>query len=66
MDRCLSFINPLFPQFTQVEEYARDAYSRTGHSLLDTIARVHPFIISTLLEETRKVVDEIGEVSIAS
>lgn len=47
-----------------MEEYARDAYSRTGHSLLDTIARVHPFIVSTLLEETRKVVDEIGEVSI--
>ena len=47
---------------TQVEEYARDAYSRSGHTLLDSVARVHPFIMSVLLEETRKHVDEAGEV----
>ncbi|XP_019856281.1 PREDICTED: ectopic P granules protein 5 homolog [Amphimedon queenslandica] len=57
----INFVAQEIFQLTQVEEYARDAYSRSGHTLLDSVARVHPFIMSVLLEETRKHVDEAGE-----
>ena len=44
-------------------EFARDAYSRTGHSLLDSIAIVHPFILTTLMEKVEGAVGCVGEVS---
>ena len=52
----------MFSQFTQVEEYARDAYSRTGCSLIGTIASVHPFIITVMLNKVYHVIQDIGEV----
>ncbi len=50
-------------QCTQVVDYAKEAYSRTGHTLLDSIAIVHPFITSTLLQRVESVIDQAGEVS---
>ena len=35
-----------FLQCTQLVEFARDAYSDTGTMLLDSIAIIHPFVIS--------------------
>ncbi len=49
-------------QCTQVTEFARDAYSRTGHSLLDSIAIVHPFILTTLMQRVEGAVEQVGEV----
>ena len=49
-------------QFTQVEEFARDTYNRTGCNLLNTIASVHPFVISTLLKQAHLVMSDVGEV----
>ena len=43
-------------------EFARDAYSRNGQSLLDTIAVVHPCIISTLMKRVESAVGSVGEV----
>ena len=52
----------LYPQFTQVDAFSRDAYSRTGQGLLGAITTVHPFTLSTVLERTVQVVDSLGEV----
>ena len=49
-------------QCTHVVEYARDTYSRTGSSLLDSIAIVHPFTISTLLSRATTPSGSIREV----
>ena len=56
MDVCL------LSQVTQVTEFAMDVYSRTGSSLLDSIAIVHPFIISILIDRISEVIDQVGEV----
>ncbi len=53
---------PLSFQCTQVTEFARDAYSRTGHSLLDSIAIVHPFVMSTIMQRVERAVETVGEV----
>ena len=45
-------------------EYARETYSRTGSTLLDSIAIVHPFIISTLLNRVTTSTDAIREVKV--
>jgi len=45
-------------------EFARDAYSRTGCTLLDSIAFVHPFIISTLMRRMESAVRSVGEVGV--
>ena len=49
-------------QCTHVVEYARDTYSRTGSTLLDSIAIVHPFTISTLLNRATTPTGSIREV----
>ena len=43
-------------------EFARDAYFKTGSNLLDSIAVVHPFVISTLLCRMETAVGAVGEV----
>ena len=43
-------------------EFACDAYSHTGCSLLDSIAIVHPFVISILIGRISEVIDRVGEV----
>ncbi len=43
-------------------EYARDTYSKTGAHLLGSIAIVHPFTISVLLERAKTAVGAVGEV----
>ena len=47
---------------TQVTEFSSDVYSRTGSSLLDTIAMVHPFVISILIGRISEVIGNVGEV----
>jgi hypothetical protein len=47
-----------------VVEYARETYSRTGSTLLDAIAIVHPFTISTLLNRATTPTGGIREVSV--
>ena len=47
-------------------EFARDTYSKTGAHLLSSIAIVHPFIISILLDRAETAVGTIGEVRGAS
>ena len=59
----LHFIIALL-QCTQLVEFARDAYADTGSSLLDSIAVVHPFIISTLIHAARDNIGVAGEVCI--
>ena len=49
-------------QFTQVDEYAREPYSKMGQDLIGAIATVHPFTLSTLLERAVEALDNIGEV----
>ena len=49
-------------QCTHVAEYARDTYSKTGAHLLGSIAIVHPFIISALLDRAETAVGAVGEV----
>ena len=49
-------------QCTQLVEFARDAYSDTGCMLLDSIAIIHPTVISTLLQKTRDNIGGAGEV----
>ena len=39
-------------------------YSRTGASLLDTIAMMHPFVISVLIGRISEVIDSVGEVRV--
>ena len=51
-------------QVTQVTEFSSDVYSRTGTSLLDSIAIVHPFIISVLIGRISEVVGDVGEVCV--
>lgn len=43
-------------------DFSSDVYSRTGSSLLDSIAIVHPFIISVLIGRISEVVSHVGEV----
>ena len=43
-------------------EYARETYSKTGAHLLGSIAIVHPFIISALLDRAETAVGAVGEV----
>ena len=43
-------------------DFSSDVYSRTGSSLLDSIAIVHPFIISVLIGRISEVVNHVGEV----
>ena len=49
-------------QCTHDVEYACETYSRTGSTLLDSIAIVYPFIISTILNRVTTPTDAIGEV----
>ncbi|XP_065885222.1 uncharacterized protein [Dysidea avara] len=56
----VEFINKVASEIfkcTQLVEFARDAYSDTGSMLLDSIAIIHPTVISTLVQKTR---DNIG------
>lgn len=46
-------------------EFARDAYADTGCSLLDSIAIVHPFIISAIVLKTRDNIGVAGEVCVS-
>ena len=55
---------PLPLQCTHVVEYARDTYSHTGSSLLDSIAIVHPFVVSTLLNRVTTPTETVREVRI--
>jgi len=52
----------LVDQCTHVVEYARETYFKTGSDLLDSIAVVHPFIISTLLSRVETAIGAAGEV----
>ena len=52
-----------FLQCTQLVEFARDAYSDTGTMLLDSIAIIHPFVISTIVQKTRDNIGGAGEVN---
>jgi hypothetical protein len=48
-------------EVTQVTEFSSDVYSRTGASLLDAIAMMHPFVISILIGRISEVIDTVGE-----
>ena len=43
-------------------EFARDTYSKTGAHLLGSIAIVHPFVVSVLLDRAETAVGAVGEV----
>ena len=64
-----SFIHMLYStlllQCTQLVDFARDAYADTGSSLLDSIAVVHPFVISSLIHKTRDNIGVAGEVCLS-
>ena len=51
---------------TQVTEFSSDVYSRTGASLLDSIAMVHPFVISILINRISDVIETNGEVGVVT
>ena len=51
---------------TQVTEFSSDVYSRTGASLLDSIAMVHPFVISILIDRISGVIETNGEVGVVT
>ena len=50
-------------QITQVTEFARDVYSETGATLLETIATRHPCIISDIVNRAKVTVGTSPEVS---
>jgi hypothetical protein len=51
-------------EITQVSDFARDVYSKTGASLLETIATVHPQIISDLMDRAKVTVGSAQETHI--
>jgi hypothetical protein len=42
-------------------DFSSDVYSRTGASLLDSVAMVHPFVISVLMNRISEVISHVGE-----
>lgn len=59
----LLFLAPLFLlQVSYVSVSTREIYSKVGRELLASIAAVHPYIISVLLERLRETLKTIGMV----
>lgn len=59
----LVFLVPLFLfQVSYVSVSTREMYSKVGRELLASIATVHPYIISVLLERLRETLKTIGMV----
>lgn len=57
------FLAPLFSfQVSYVSVPTRETYSKVGRELLASIATVHPYVISVILEKLRETIKTVGMV----
>ncbi|XP_041793587.1 ectopic P granules protein 5 homolog [Chelmon rostratus] len=60
----ITTITLLIYQVSYVSVSTRETYSKVGRELLAAIARIHPYIISVLLEKLRETIQTVGMVAL--
>ncbi|KAM3611891.1 uncharacterized protein V6R79_025473 [Siganus canaliculatus] len=60
----ITTITLLIYQVSYVSTSTRETYSKVGRELLADIARVHPYVVSVLLERLRETIQTVGMVAL--